>query len=79
MPDERAYNLTAYDADTRKQVFCWFQVAPNHQFVASDVIDHDGLSAALSSINKRESECLTTLERAFRNRMAIALPGMCSK
>ena len=41
MPDEKAYNLTAYDADTGKQVFYWFQVAPNHQFVAGDVIDHD--------------------------------------
>jgi hypothetical protein len=37
------------------------------------------LSAALNSINKRESECLTTLEKAFRNRIAIPLPGMCSK
>ena len=37
------------------------------------------LSAALSSIDKRESECLTTLEKAFRNRIAIPLPGMCSK
>jgi hypothetical protein len=37
------------------------------------------LSAALSSIDTRESECLTTLEKAFRNRIAIPLPGMCSK
>jgi hypothetical protein len=42
VPDQKAYNLTAYDADTGKQVFYWFQVAPNHQFVAGDVIDHDG-------------------------------------
>jgi hypothetical protein len=41
VPDEKAYNLTAYDADTGKQVFYWSQVAPNHQFVAGDVIDHD--------------------------------------
>jgi hypothetical protein len=37
------------------------------------------LSAALAAIDKRESECLTTLEKAFRNRIAIPLPGMCSK
>jgi hypothetical protein len=42
VPDEKAYNLTAYDADTGKQVFYWFQVAPNHQFASGDVIDHDG-------------------------------------
>lgn len=41
MPDEKAYNLTAFDADTGKQVFYWFQIARN-QFVAGDVIDHDG-------------------------------------
>jgi hypothetical protein len=41
-PDEKAYNLTAYYADTGKQVFYWFQVAPNHQFVAGNVIDHAG-------------------------------------
>jgi hypothetical protein len=37
------------------------------------------LPATLNSINKRESECLATLEKAFRNRNAIPLPGMCSK
>jgi hypothetical protein len=37
------------------------------------------LSAALNSTNKRESECLTTLEKAFRKRIAIPLPGMCPK
>jgi hypothetical protein len=42
VPDEKAYNLTAYCADTGKQVFCWFQAVPNHQFVAGSVIDHDG-------------------------------------
>ena len=36
-------------------------------------------SVALNSINKRESECLTALDKAFRNRIAIPLPGMCSK
>jgi hypothetical protein len=40
--DGKAYNLTAFDADTSKQVFYWFQIAPNHQFVAGDVIDHNG-------------------------------------
>jgi hypothetical protein len=37
------------------------------------------LSAALNSVNKRESGCLTALEKAFHNRIAIPLPGMCSK
>ena len=37
------------------------------------------LAATLDAINKRESECLATLEKAFRNRIAIPLPGMCSK
>ena len=37
------------------------------------------LQATLNSINKRESECLATLEKAFRNRNAFPLPGMCSK
>jgi hypothetical protein len=37
------------------------------------------LPATLNAINKRESECLATLEKAFRNRIAIPLPGMCSK
>ena len=42
MPDEKAYNLTAYDGDTGQQVFYWLQVAPHHRFVAGDVIVHDG-------------------------------------
>ena len=37
------------------------------------------LSVALKSIDKRESECLTKLEKAFRNRIAIPLPGACPK
>jgi hypothetical protein len=37
------------------------------------------LSAALNSIDKRESECLTKLEKAFRNRIVIPLPGACTK
>jgi hypothetical protein len=54
-------------------------VQPNASLLLEEALKDPELSAALSSINKRESECLTTLERAFRNRMAIALPGMCSK
>ena len=41
MPDDKAYNLTAYDADTGKQVFYWPSVSAKHLFVASEVIDHD--------------------------------------
>jgi hypothetical protein len=37
------------------------------------------LSAALNSIDKRESECLTKLEKAFRNRIVIPLPGASTK
>jgi hypothetical protein len=54
-------------------------VQPNASLLLEKALKDPELSAALSSINKRESECLTTLERAFRNRMAIPLPGMCSK
>jgi hypothetical protein len=42
VPDEKAYNLTAYDADTGKQVFYLPNVAANHWFAESDVINHDG-------------------------------------
>jgi hypothetical protein len=42
MPDEKAYNLTAYDADTGKQMFYWPNVAANHWFAESDVINYDG-------------------------------------
>ena len=41
MPDDKAYNLTAYDADTGKQVFYWPNVSAKHLFVANEVIDHD--------------------------------------
>jgi hypothetical protein len=42
-------------------------------------IDRDpDLSAALDSINEREAECSAALEKAFRNRIAISLPGTCS-
>ena len=36
------------------------------------------LSAALDSINERESGCSAALEKAFRDRVAIPLPGTCS-
>jgi hypothetical protein len=52
---------------------------PNASLPLEKALKDPELRAALSSINKRESECLTTLERAFRNQMAIPLPGMCSK
>lgn len=54
-------------------------VQPNASLRLEEALKDPELSAALSSINKRESECLTTLERAFRKRIAIPLPGMCSK
>jgi hypothetical protein len=37
------------------------------------------LSLEFDSMNKRESECLAALKEAFRNRIAIPLPGMCTK
>ena len=54
-------------------------VQPNATLLLEKVQKDPELSAALNSINKRESECLTTLDKAFRNRIAIPLPGMCSK
>ena len=54
-------------------------VQPNASLLLEKAQKDPELSAALSSIDKRESECLTTLEKAFRNRIAIPLPGMCSK
>jgi hypothetical protein len=42
-------------------------------------VDRDSeLSVALDSINEREAECSAALEKAFRNRIAIPLPGTCS-
>ena len=55
------------------------RVQPNASLQLEKALKDPELSAELSAINKRESECLTALERAFRNRMAISLPGMCSK
>jgi hypothetical protein len=54
-------------------------VQPNATLLLEKVQKDPELSAALNSINKRESECLTALDKAFRNRIAIPLPGMCSK
>ena len=54
-------------------------VQPNATLLLEKVRKDPELSAALNSINKRESECLTALDKAFRNRIAIPLPGMCSK
>jgi hypothetical protein len=52
---------------------------PNANLLLEKAQKEQELSEALSSIDKRESECLKTLEKAFRNRIAIPLPGMCSK
>jgi hypothetical protein len=54
-------------------------VQPNASLLLENLQKDPELSAALNSINKRELECLTTIEKAFRNRIAISLPGMCSK
>jgi len=55
------------------------RVQPNASLLLENLQKDPELSAALNSINKRELECLATLEKAFRNRIAIPLPGMCSK
>jgi len=55
------------------------RVQPNASLLLENLQKDPELSAALNSINKRELECLTTIEKAFRNRTAIPLPGMCSK
>ena len=52
---------------------------PNASLLLEKAQKDRELSAALNSIDKRETECLTALEKAFRNRIAIPLPGMCSK
>jgi len=36
------------------------------------------LAAALDSINERESGCSAALEKAFRHRIGVPLPGTCS-
>ena len=54
-------------------------VQTNRQAVLETVQKDAELSAALDAINKRESECLMALEKAFRDRVAISLPGACAK
>ena len=53
-------------------------VQPNRQAVLEQVQKDPELSAALDAINKREAECSTALEKAFRDRIAIPLPGACA-
>ena len=51
---------------------------PNSDLTLENVRQDPELSVALDSINVRESGCLAALEKAFRHRIAIPLPGMCS-
>jgi hypothetical protein len=51
---------------------------PNAYLALEKVRQDPGLSAALDSINERESGCSAALEKAFRDRIAIPLPGTCS-
>jgi hypothetical protein len=53
-------------------------VQPTRQAVLEKVQKDPELSAALDAINKRESECSAALEKAFRDRIAITLPGACA-
>ena len=53
-------------------------VRPSASVVLGEVKRDRESSAALDSINKRESECSAVLEKAFRGRIAIPLPGACS-
>jgi hypothetical protein len=53
-------------------------VRPNAYLTLEKVRQDPELSAALGSVNERESGCLAALENAFRHRIAIPLPGMCS-
>ncbi len=53
-------------------------VQPNADLALEKVRQDPELSAALDAINERESKCSTALEKAFRNRIAIPLPGTCS-
>jgi len=55
-----------------------YGVRPNASVVLREVKRDQELSAALDSVNKRESECSAVLEKAFRGRIAIPLPGACS-
>ena len=51
---------------------------PNAYLALEKVRQDPELSAALDSINERESGCSAALEKAFRDRIAIPLPGTCS-
>jgi hypothetical protein len=53
-------------------------VRPNAYLTLEKVRQDPELSAALDSINERESGCSVALEKAFRHRIAIPLPGTCS-
>src|SRR6476660_4499997 len=50
---------------------------PNANPMRQNVRQYPELSAALDSINERESGCSAELEKAFRRRIAIPLPGTC--
>jgi hypothetical protein len=51
---------------------------PNASSMLERVRQDPELSVALDSINERESGCSAELEKAFRHRIAIPLPGTCS-
>lgn len=51
---------------------------PNAKLALEGVRQDPELSSALNSINERESGCSAELEKAFRHRIAIPLPGTCS-
>ena len=51
---------------------------PNDNLALEKVRQDPELSAALDSINERESGCSAALEKAFRDPIAIPLPGTCS-
>src|SRR5882724_11464924 len=51
---------------------------PNANRMLQNVRQDPELSAALDSMNERESGCSVALEKAFRHRIAIPLPGTCS-
>jgi hypothetical protein len=53
-------------------------VPPNAYLTLKRMRQDPELSVALDSINERESGCSAELEKAFRRRIAIPLPGTCS-
>ena len=53
-------------------------VRPNAYLTLKRMRQDPELSMALDSINERESGCSAELEKAFRRRIAILLPGTCS-